>query len=200
METSGVGMGDMILAATRNQDHDNDGMYGGCWWIIILVLIMCGGWGWGNNRNANGEAVTESGLCNAMNFNNLENAVGRLSDQNQNQTAQIEASIASLAKENALSQANLAAQIADCCCTTQRNIDSVNYNLATDTAAINAHTTEQTQKILDTLCRDRMADMQAKINQLEQQLANVGNIKYPMQFAYSAGSNPFCGSSCGTTF
>lgn len=40
------------------------------------------GAGWNRGGGANGEPVTEAGLCNAMNFNNLENAVGRLSDQN----------------------------------------------------------------------------------------------------------------------
>ena len=72
--------------------------------------------GWGNNRN--GDPVTEAGLCNAMNFNNLQNAVGRLSDQNRQQTAQLangistlgyelHGNIGQLGKEIALSKANL---------------------------------------------------------------------------------------------
>lgn len=47
----------------------------------MLFLFMFGA-GWNRGGGANGEPVTEAGLCNAMNFNNLENAVGRLSDQN----------------------------------------------------------------------------------------------------------------------
>ena len=73
------------------QSNNNDG-YGGlgfggnCLWIIVLFFIFAMG-GWGNNRN--GDPVTEAGLCNAMNFNDLQNSVGRLSDQNQQQTAQL---------------------------------------------------------------------------------------------------------------
>lgn len=51
----------------------------------MLFLFMFGA-GWNRGGGANGEPVTEAGLCNAMNFNNLENAVGRLSDQNVQQT------------------------------------------------------------------------------------------------------------------
>ena len=67
-----------IAAVTRGND-DGDGWGGnGAWWIIVLFLFMFGA-GWNRGGGANGEPVTEAGLCNAMNFNNLENAVGRLS-------------------------------------------------------------------------------------------------------------------------
>ena len=66
-----------VAAATRN----NDGMDGmGVWWVIILFALIFGFGGNGFGNNCRGEAVTEAGLCNSMNFNNLENAVGRLSD------------------------------------------------------------------------------------------------------------------------
>lgn len=52
---------------------------------MIILFAMIFGWG-GNgfgfgNRGPASEPVTEAGLCNAMNFNGLENAVGRLSDR-----------------------------------------------------------------------------------------------------------------------
>ena len=64
------------------------------------------------------------------------------------------------------------------------------------TAAINANTTEQTQKILDAITGNRMAEMQNRINQLElqNQLGNV--VRYPNGFVYNAGTNPFCGCGC----
>lgn len=84
-----------------------------------------------------------------------------------------------------------------CCCNTLRAIDSVKYENAQNTAAINANTTAQTQKILDAITGNRMADMQNQINQL--QLANqmLGVVKYPMASTYSSGVNPFCGCGCG---
>ena len=85
-----------IAAASKNNDYDGFG--GGAWWIIILFLFMFGMGGWNNrNTNCNGEPVTEAGLCNAMNFNDLSS------------------------------------QLAQCCCTTQRAIDGVNYNQAINT-------------------------------------------------------------------
>ena len=85
----------------------------------------------------------------------------------------------------------------ECCCEQLRAIDGVNYNAAMNTAAINATTTAQTQKILDAIMGNRMADMQAKINALELQQAVAGVVRYPMASTYSSGCNPFCGCSCG---
>lgn len=62
----------------------------------------------------------------------------------------------------------------ECCCNILRGIDSVNYNGAINTAAINATTTAQTQKILDAIAGNRMADMQNQINQLQLQAALCG--------------------------
>lgn len=45
------------------------------------MVFGWGGNGFGGNCNAGEQPVTEAGLCNAMNFNGLENAVGRLSDR-----------------------------------------------------------------------------------------------------------------------
>lgn len=196
------------LAAVMHNNDDDFG--GGAWWIIVLFLFMFGANGWGGRNmptNADG-LVTEAGLCNAMNFNNLENAVGRLNDQNQNQTAmlgngicnlgyEMQGNIGQLGKEVALGQANLQQQLASCCCQTQRAIDSVNYNGAINTAEINKTTTEQTQKILDALTTNRMAEMQNQINQLQLQSAMCGVVRYPNATTFTAGVNPYFNTNCG---
>lgn len=97
----------------------------------------------------------------------------------------------------AVGQANMLAKENECCCATLRAIDGVNYNAAMNTAAINANTTAQTQKILDAITGNRMADMQSKINALELQQAVAGVVRYPMASTYSSGCNPFCGCGCG---
>ena len=126
-----------IGAVLGNKDNDGWGS-NGAWWIIILFLFAFMGNGMWGNKTQTTDAVTEAGLCNAMNFNNLENAVGRLSDLTQSQTNTIgngisdlgyamQGNISSLGKEVALSQANLGTQImqsdnalstqlAQCCC------------------------------------------------------------------------------------
>lgn len=195
--TDGISLSD-VAAVTRNND-DGWGMNGGgFFWIFALLLLplLTNGGFWGNNRAA-GEPVTESGLCNAMNFNNLENAVGRQADQLNNVYMGLQNGICNLGYETLRNFNTTQQQIADCCCTTQRAIDATNYNNALNTAAINANTTEQTQKILDALCKNRMEDMQSQINMLQLQNAVAGVVRYPNSTSYTAGFNPFFNSGCG---
>lgn len=85
----------------------------------------------------------------------------------------------------------------ECCCSTLRAIDGVNYNNALNTAAINANTTAQTQKILDAITANQMDMLKGKIGQLELQQAVAGVVRYPNSLAYNAGQSPFCNCGCG---
>ena len=82
------------------------------------------------------------------------------------------------------------AQLAECCCTTQRAIDSVNYNGAINTASINANTTAQIQKVLDAIAGNRMADMQSQINALQLQNAMSGVMRFPSAWTFAGGNFP----------
>jgi len=70
------------------------------------------------------------------------------------------------------------------------------YDAALNTAAINANMTAQTQKILDVLAGNRMADMQQQINdlQLQNQLQTV--VRYPSNTFYAVPS-PCFNVGCG---
>lgn len=196
-----------IAAATGENGWGGGGWGGGIWFVLFALIFGWGGNGWGNRGGCGGEPVTESGLCNAMNFNNLENAVGRMNDQQAAIARQTDNAICQLGYQdldhfsqlgNIVQQGfgTTQAQLAQCCCDIERGIDSVNYNGAINTAAIQKTVTEQTQKVLDTLCGNRMADMQNQINQLQLQQALCGVVRYPQTFAYNAGPSPFCG--CNT--
>ena len=78
----------------------------------------------------------------------------------------------------------------ECCCEILRAVDGVNYNSALNTAAINANTTAQTQKILDAIMGNRMADMQAQISQLQLQNAMSGVLRFPSAWTYAGGAFP----------
>ena len=78
----------------------------------------------------------------------------------------------------------------ECCCNILRAVDGVNYNSAINTAAINANTTAQTQKILDAIAGNRMADMQNQINQLQLQNAMSGVLRFPSAWTYAGGVFP----------
>ena len=205
-----MGENGLSLADIAAVTDKNDGAFGGgntgMWVFGLLILLLIGGGGFfGNNRN--GEPVTESGLCNAMNFNDLQNAVGRLSDNNQQQTMTLAnglcnlgyenlSNISALGKEVALGQANLAQlsntntaalsqQMSNGFCETLRSIDKTNANIDAKFAALEKAQLEQT-----------IASQQNQINQLYLQTQMCGVVRYPNQYVYSAGNSPFCG--CGT--
>ena len=97
----------------------------------------------------------------------------------------------------------------ECCCGTKLLMTEIGnginagiaqnrYDAAINTAAINANTTAQTQKILDAITGNRIADMQQQINALElqNQLATV--VRYPSNTFYAVPSPCFnTGCGCG---
>ena len=97
----------------------------------------------------------------------------------------------------------------ECCCSTKMlmselgaginaNIAQSRYDAALNTAAINANTTAQTQKILDAITGNRMADMQQQINALELQNQLASVVRYPSNTFYAVPSPCFnTGCGCG---
>lgn len=180
-----------IAAVTEGR---NDGFMGGGFWIFALIILfaMLRGGMWGD-----GNGVSEADLCNANSFNELKGTVGRLSDQLDGVNINLTKGICDLGYTTLENFNALERQLADCCCTTQRGIDSVKFDLANYVAGINANTTAGIQKILDRMCDNEKAQMAARIQQLELQQAMCGVVRYPTGYTYNAGSNPFCGSGCG---
>jgi hypothetical protein len=81
---------------------------------------------------------------------------------------------------------------------TNANIAQSRYDAAMNTAAINANTTAQTQKILDAITGNRMADMQQQINALELQNQLASVVRYPNNTFYAVPSPCFnTGCGCG---
>lgn len=221
--TSELSASDVAMLSGNN----NNGWGGEGGWIWVVIFLIFGMWGrngWGGN-GGDGAPVTEAGLCNAMNFNNLENAVGRLSDAQTTQFTQLTNGICNLGYELqglnnatnvAIMQGNndLSAQLAECCCTTQRGIDSVNYNNALNTNTMVSATKDGTQAILDKLCdmenqnlRDQLQAAQtanivaAAVNGIDRQFCGIENqlqtvVRYPQGMTYTAGPSPFFNQNC----
>jgi hypothetical protein len=195
---------------------------GGFMAFLIFALLMGNGGfgGWGNNGFANAIGYENLATSNEVqrgfdNQNSMANQREILSAVNDasargiqatNQTfhdtlmamndkySELQRDIAGVAMAE---QESMAKQ-QECCCNTLRAIDGVNYNNAMNTASINANTTAQTQKILDAIAGNRMADMQNQINQLQLQSALSNVVRYPNSWAYNAGTSPFCNcNSCG---
>lgn len=184
------------LAAVTN--NDGMGFGGGSWlaWILLFALFGGNGFGWGGR---NGNPVTEADLCNANSFSDLKNAVGRLSDSQAAIARQTDNAICQIGYQNLQNTSTLASQIAECCCTTQRGIDSVKFDMANYAAGTNATIAEQTQKVLDAITGNRMADMQNQINQLQLAQALCG-IPRTSPYGYGIYAYPACqpGYGCST--
>lgn len=192
-------------------DKNESGWGSGSWWIIVLFLFAFMGNGFGFNRGAAGEPVTEAGLCNAMNFNNLENSVGRMSDLMQTQFMQTSQGLASVGYENlrnfadtqsAIKDGNyaLSSQLANCCCENKQAVTDLKYSNAMNTASINENTTAGVQKILDTLSQNKIESLQAQVSELKTQQMFCG---IPRISPYGYGVVPQFATNpcaCGVTF
>lgn len=163
-------------AVTRNNDGGMFGGESGAWWIIILLLFGWGGRGFGFGGQGYGGGgcgvpATQADL--AAGFNN--SAV--LSGINGIDSALCQGfnglNTAFLQGVNGLER-----QIADCCCATQRAIDGVNYNLATQscetrntiqntTRDIIDNANANSRAILDFLTQDKIATLTAENQSLK---------------------------------
>lgn len=171
-----------------------EGMGGGWFLIVILFLFL---FGFGNNRNGMGMGncgcdgyVTTSQFESENNFRTLDNSnrmtQNGLCQLGYEQANLINASTAQIVGNITTEGRNIQSQLADCCCTTQRAIDSLKLENC-----------QNTQKILDVIQGNRIAEMQSQISQLQLNQALCGVVRYPMASTWNAGSNPFCGCGCG---
>lgn len=182
---------------------------GGLFAILLIVLLMGGGsaWGFGNRGQFGTEAIQNQMQQGFDNQNSMANQRELLAATNQvyhDLTGYIGDKYAELDRDvlgiNSTLQQVMANQN-QCCCSTLRAIDSVNFNGAQNTAAINANTTAAVQKVLDAISTNKMEALQGRINQLELNNAVAGVVRYPTTFSYNAGQSPFCsGCGCGCGF
>lgn len=209
------------MGETTTPMYVNDGFgfgNGGFMAFLIFALLMGNGFGgWGNNGFANAigyqnlatQNDVQRGFDNQNSMANQREILGAVTGGTAQGVAAVNQSFHDI--QNALydkygelqrdvaalgvGQANLLAKQNECCCNALRAIDGVNYNNAMNTAAINANTTAQTQKILDALAGNKIEALQNKVAELQLNQAMAGVVKYPNAMTYGAGPSPFC--NCG---
>lgn len=207
------GSGLSVADALALQDRGNDGMFGGAngtWiWVFFLFFLLAwggGGFGFGNGAATQG-AITRSDMCQEFNFNNLQRSV--LGIQNgicdgfyaQNTTMLNGFNTVG----NQLQENRFASQ--QCCCETNRNIDSLKYENAKNTCDIisaikadgDATRAAMTQNTIQEL-RDKLQDAKFENSQFMQNQYLVNQLQPVARPAYITCS-PYvangCGSSCG---
>ena len=201
--------------AVMMKDNDGWGNGMGFMWIFALLILANGGFGgWGGNGFANAIGYEnlatsnevqrgfdqQNSMANEREILATVNANSLQGMQNANQNTQymmsmfndkyneLQRDIAGVAMAQ---QAAIANQ-SECCCNTLRAIDGVNFNAAMNTAAINANTTAQTQRILDYLSASENQKLRDENMMLRMQGMTQDLVRYPTSTSYNAGFNPFC--------
>ena len=170
-----------IAAATGGTNRNNDGFGdGGAWWIIILFLFVFCGWGNGNGFGNNGAGgaglqglATRADINEGFALNGIENGIRGIQQGICDSTYALNNTITSGFSGVDRSLWQMGYQLHDCCCQTQRAIDGVNYNLATQscdtrntiqtaTRDILDNNNSNTRAILDFLTQDKISTLQAE--------------------------------------
>lgn len=178
---------------------NNGGFWGGDGWWAIIIFAMIFGWGRGGFGGfGGGGASTDPGLQGlatradvneAIAFNGVERGISAIQQGICDSTYALNNSITSGFNNTnvALLQGfngvqsqmcNMAAQAQDFCCQTQRAIDGVNYNMATNTCAIQntiqgstrdilENNNSNTRAILDFLTQSKIDSLQAENQSLK---------------------------------
>lgn len=180
-----------------------DGFGGGgfIWAFLIFALLMGNGGFFGGNQNQTNalSADMQRGFDNQNSMANQREILSATNNVYHDVVATLGDKYNELQRDIAgvaVGQANLLANQNECCCSTKMEIAQSRYDAALNTAAINATTTAQTQKILDALAQNKIEALQGKVNQLEMQNALGNVVRYPTQTVYTAGGSPFC--NCGS--
>ena len=183
----------LVANIDGNCNNNGWGADGG-WWILIILFAIFGwggnGFGWGGNNGRDGypcatqadvrAAVDQQTLISKLDQQTygLADTFTALNNTLNSNFRGIDNAICTLGYQNQQGFNEVAHQISDCCCTTQRAIDGVNYNLATQTNAIqNAmcnntrdiidNQNSNTRSILDFLVNDKLATLQAENQNLK---------------------------------
>ena len=250
MFSNGVSLADIAAVTGSNRDNDGM-WGNGAWWIVILLIFGWGGFGnngWGGNGYGNGytDAAIQRGFDNQAVVSKLDGINNGICSLGYDQLAQMNGintnilqtgfgiqqainadTVSGMQNTNAIQSTltNMAAQNASCCCETQRQIErgfaDTNYNMATQACQTRQAIADSTRSILDYLCQDKIATLQAENNDLRRaasqdrqnallttamtaqtnQIINAVNptaipayvVPNPNAYAYGCGCNQSCG-------
>ena len=164
----------MLVSALANKDNDGLGGSNGLLWIFLLILFWGGGTGFGNRggdaavegqveaaiAKAEARGLSDTAVLNAIQGN--KEAVAQIANTLGIQFEAVRSTLASMTNGicelgyklgqdtaslmSAISggNASLSRQLADCCCATQRSMDSIKYDMATGFCNVNTNIDKST--------------------------------------------------------
>lgn len=198
-------------------DETTSGMGAGFWIfalvVLVLIVVMCmrGGLGLGSGTSLPPNVATAGDVQRATDFAALE----RQNNEGVAATRQGVYDVAAAVKDGnynilgelrdleSASNAGFAQQQV-CCCETNRNIDSVRYDMSNFAAAIKESQTAGIQKVLDQLAANRYGDLERAYNQqgiqfaIQQAVCGIPKVSpYAYQLAPTWGPAPAPGYGPG---
>ena len=153
---------DVAAVCGNGGNRNNDGMFGNDWaWIVILLLFGWGrggygfGGGFGGGQGGGyaypccGTPATQADLSAAFASNSVLSGINGIDSTlcqgfNGVNTAILQNGYNTQAGINTLSH-----QLADCCCTNQRAIDGVRYDMATQSCAVQNTIQNTTRDVIE---------------------------------------------------
>lgn len=154
---------DVAAVVGNGNNRNNDGMFGNDWaWIVILLLFGWGrngfggfGGGFGGGQGGGygypccGTPATQADLSAAFASNSVLSGINGIDSTlcqgfNGINTAILQNGYNTQAGINTLSH-----QLADCCCTNQRAIDGVRYDMATQSCAVQNTIQNTTRDVIE---------------------------------------------------
>lgn len=170
-----------------------DGWGNGGWeWIILLFFLMAwGGNGWGgfgyggsgaNSPGFQGYA-TRADVNEGFLFNNIQSGIQGINTELCNGFATVNSNISNGFANTNLGMcqgfngvqsqlAQLGYNMQDCCCQTQRAIDSVNFNASQNTCDIIQAGNANTQRIIDLITTDKIDSLRTELQAAQLALQN----------------------------
>ena len=171
-----------VVPAYGGGNNGNNG-FGGDWWGIIILLLLFGafngngngggfgGFGGGGCRDA---CATHADLTAQSIIQKLDAQTYGLADSTYalnntivNGFHGVDNAICNLGYNVKNGFNTLGHQISDCCCQTQRAIDGINYNMATQACDTRQAIADSTRSILDFLTQDKIATLTAENQSLK---------------------------------
>lgn len=194
----------LVANIDGNCNNNGWGADGG-WWVLIILFAIFGwggnGFGWGGNNGRDvypcatqadvRAAVDQQTLISKLDQQTygLSSTFTALNDNLNSNFRGIDNAICTLGYQNQQGFNDVAHQISDCCCGVQRSIDGVNYNIATQTNAIQNAMCNNTRDIIDNqnansravldfLVNDKLATLQAENQNLKLKASQAGQNTY----------------------
>ena len=218
----------MPVAPANNGNGNGFGWGGdGAWWIVLfLIFAAFGGWGNGFGFGGGGNGVMD-GYVLASDFANVERKIDSVNQglcDGFYQQAQL-VNGTNMAMANGFAQAELSRsnqqaalmqqlnamqmQAAECCCTTQRSIEGVRYDMAAQacdtrntvqnaTRDIIDNANSNSRAILDFLTQSKLSDLQAENQGLKLAASQAAQNSYlvsqlrPSPIPAYTVQNPYC--------